>query len=72
MKPLLSVTAPVSRFVTVTLRLPVEAPPATEMLIVSLVALFHVTELTVIPEPENATVAPLWKPVPFTTIDWLV
>ena len=42
------------------------------MLIVSLVALFHVTELTVIPEPEKATVAPLAKPVPVTTIDWLV
>ena len=47
---------PASGLVTVTLRAPVAAAAETETTTVSWVALFRVTETTVIPVPENVTV----------------
>ena len=70
MKPFESVYQPASGFVTVTFRVPVAAPPESEMLTVSCVELLRVTELTVIPLPEKATDAPLTKPVPVKTMLW--
>ena len=63
------VTVPVSRFVTVTSRGPVGAFAAIVTFTVSFVALLKVTgPLIVMPVfGENATVAPLWKPVPLIT-----
>jgi hypothetical protein len=58
------VPVPASGLVTVTLPAPVVAPAATVTLAVSEVELLNVTELTVIPVAENATVAPDTKPVP--------
>ena len=66
MNPPARVALPPSEFVTVTLRGPVVAVDATLTLTVKLVELFRVTELTVIPLPENATVAPDANPVPAT------
>ena len=43
-----------------------------EILAVSCVALTNVVELTVIPVPENAAVAPVSKPVPVMVMVWLV
>ena len=62
--------------VTVTLRAPVVAVVDSEMLAVSCVALFFVTEFTVMPVPEKATVPPKVplappKPVPVMTTVWL-
>ena len=44
---------------------------ATEIFTVSWLALLRVTELTVIPLPENATVTPLAKFEPLMTMFWL-
>jgi hypothetical protein len=63
-KPLARVELPKSGFVTVTSRNPVVAFEATERRTVRLVELFRVTDTTVMPFPENATVAPLTKFVP--------
>jgi hypothetical protein len=63
-KPPASVKVPASGFVTVTSRSPVVAFDATERRTVRLVELFRVTETTVMPFPENVTVAPLTKFVP--------
>src|SRR5687768_5536926 len=71
--PSTSVSAPKSAFVTVTSR----APVAAELVTVT-VAVIWVTPVTVgdpttlTPVPLNDTVAPLAKPVPLTTTDWLV
>jgi hypothetical protein len=62
------VRVPPSGFVTVTSLLPVVAVAAIVMLTVSCVALLNVVELTVIPDPENVTVAPLTKFVPVIVI----
>ena len=70
--PPVFVTAPPSLLVTVMLRAPVVAPDAIVMLAVSDVALTNVVEFTVIPVPENATVAPDTNPVPVTVMFWLV
>jgi hypothetical protein len=76
--PALTVNAPVavatspSGLVTETLRDPVPALPAIVMLAVSEVELTKLTELTVIPDPENPTVAPDTKLVPVIVIVWLV
>ncbi len=69
---LVPVPVPASGFVTVTSRAPVAAPAETVMLAVSEVALTNVVELTVIPVPENAAVAPETKPVPVIVMFWLV
>jgi hypothetical protein len=58
------VATPASGLVTVTLRAPVVAPAVSVMFAVSEVELTNVVEFTVIPVPENAVVAPDWKPVP--------
>jgi hypothetical protein len=63
-KTLAPVPTPPSPLVTVTLRAPVAALEAIVMLAVSEVALTNVVEFTVIPVPENATVAPDTNPVP--------
>ena len=60
------VSVPPSRFVTVTSRAPVAAPPLMLTFAVTCVGLSTVVELTVMPVPENATVAPLAKFVPVT------
>jgi hypothetical protein len=52
--------------VTVTLPAPAVAVEAMVRLAVSWVALTNVVEFTVIPLPDNDTVAPLTKPVPAT------
>jgi hypothetical protein len=64
-KPFESVYQPASGFVTVTFLVPTAAPLESEMTTVSCVALLRVTELTVIPLPEKATLAPLTKPARF-------
>jgi hypothetical protein len=61
-----------SGLVTETLRDPVPGLPAIVMLAVSEVELTKLTELTVIPDPENPTVAPDTKLVPVIVIVWLV
>jgi hypothetical protein len=66
------VPAPASGFVTVRSPAPVLAPAATVMLAVSDVPLTNVTEFTVIPAAENATVAPDTNPVPVIVMFWLV
>jgi hypothetical protein len=53
-----------SGLVTVTSRVPVVALELMLMFAVSELELLKVTELTVIPAPENETVAPLTKPPP--------
>ena len=55
----------------VRLRAPAAAAASIVTLTVSDVADVNVTELTVIPVPENVAVAPDWKPVPATTRFWL-
>jgi hypothetical protein len=57
---------------TDTLRGPMAALPEIVMLAVSEVALTKLTELTVIPVPENATVAPETKLAPVIVMVWLV
>ena len=57
---------------TVRLRDPVVALPEIVMFAVSDVELTNVVEFTVIPVPENATVAPETKPVPVIVTFWLV
>ena len=61
-----------SGLVTETLRDPVAALPEIVMLAVTEVELTKLTELTVIPDPENPTVAPDMKLVPVIVIVWLV
>jgi hypothetical protein len=56
----------------VTSRAPVAAVPVIVMFAVSEIELVKMTELTVMPRPENATVAPLTKPVPVIVMFWLV
>src|SRR5919204_229136 len=63
---------PVSGFVTVTSRAPVVALVAMVMLAVSVMLDTNVVELTVMPVPENDTVAPDTKLVPVTVTFWLV
>ncbi len=58
-------------FVSVTSRAPVVALPEIVMFTVTCVLLLYVVELIVIPEPENATVAPVTKPVPEMAMFWL-
>ena len=70
--PLFRVPVPPSRFVTVTLRAPSVALPETERLTTRSVEELNATLLTVIPVPENATVAPDWKPVPARLTFWFV
>ena len=70
MKPPLNVYQPASGLVTVTFREPSAAPPETETITVSFVELFHVTEPTETPEPENDTVAPFTNPVPVKMMVW--
>jgi hypothetical protein len=76
--PAFTVNAPVavatspSGLVTETLRDPVAALPEIVMLAVTEVALTKLTELTVIPDPENPAVAPDTKFVPVIVIVWLV
>ncbi len=65
------VPEPVSGLVTVTSRAPTVAPAAIEMFAVRLVALVKLVELTVMPVPENAAVAPVTKPVPVIVMSWL-
>jgi hypothetical protein len=66
------VPVPPSGLVTVTLPAPVVALLAIVMLALIDVALLKVVELTVIPEAENATVAPETKPVPVIVMLWLI
>jgi hypothetical protein len=61
-----------SPFVRVTFRTPAAALAATVMLAVKDVELKNVVELTVIPVPENVTVAPEMKPVPVIVTVWLL
>ena len=56
---------------TVTLPAPVAAVPEIVTLAVSEVALTNAVEFTVIPDPENAAVAPVTKPVPVIVTFWL-
>jgi hypothetical protein len=67
---LVPVPTPASELVTVRLRAPVAAEGSMLMFPVSEVALLNVTELTVMPVPENVTVAPLTKPVPLMVMLW--
>ena len=55
------VATPVSGLVTVNVRAPVAAVPASDTFTVSCVALFHVVEFTVTPVPETTDVAPFTK-----------
>jgi hypothetical protein len=64
--------APVSGFVTVMLRVPVVALVAIVMLTVIWVLLLKVVELTVMPDPENVTVAPLTTLAPVIETLWVV
>src|SRR4051794_26768450 len=64
-KQLEHVTGPLPACVTTTSRAPGAAVAATEIIRVSTVALFHVTDFTVTP-PAMATVAPDANPVPFS------
>jgi hypothetical protein len=57
--------------VTVTERAPNVAFEATDTTTVNCDDVLNATEFTVIPVPENATVAPLTNPVPATVNDWL-
>ena len=59
---------PASGFTTVMLPPPKAAAPAIVMFAVTWFALLNVVELTVIPAPENAAVAPLTKPLPAITM----
>src|SRR5690348_2897603 len=63
--------APASGFVTVTARAPVAAPDSTLIVAFSSVELAKLVDSTVIPVPENDTLAPLWKLAPLTTITCL-
>jgi hypothetical protein len=56
----------------VTLRAPVGALLAMEILAVSCVALTNDVDTTVMPAPENVAVAPLTKPVPVIVMFWFV
>jgi hypothetical protein len=67
---LVPVPTPASELMTVRLRAPVAADGAMLMFPVSEVALLNVTELTVMPVPENVTFAPLTKPVPLMVMFW--
>jgi hypothetical protein len=58
-------------FVTVTEREPVEAPDEIVTFADNWLALANEVEFTVIPLPENDTVAPETNPVPVTVIVWL-
>ena len=55
---------PPSGFVTVMSRVPTVAPTESVMFAVTCVMLLKVIELTVMPVPENETMAPLTKPPP--------
>jgi hypothetical protein len=68
--PLVSVTVPASGLVTVTSRAPATAFAAMVTLAVSDVAVLKVVEFTVIPEPENDTIAPDTNPLPVTVTFW--
>lgn len=75
LNPPTSVERPASGLMTVTSRDPVVAPDEIDRLTVSRKALFRVTELTVIPGPENWTddgvQVPLWKFNPTMKTFWL-
>jgi hypothetical protein len=60
------VLVPWSALANVTFRDPVAAPPAMSMLTVRCDPVKKVTELTVMPVPENATVVPGVNPTPIT------
>jgi hypothetical protein len=66
------VPEPPSEFVTVTFRAPVAADAPTVTFAVICVELTKVVEFTVIPVPENPTIAPLANPVPVIVTFWLV
>jgi hypothetical protein len=66
-----AVIVPASGLVRIRSRAVAAAPPATETLIVSEVALLNVTLLTVIPVPLKEAVMPSTKPVPTTSRAWL-
>jgi hypothetical protein len=68
--PFVSVAVPASGLVTVTSRAPAAAFDATPTFTVSWVEELNVVEFTVIPEPENDTVAPDTNPVPVTVTFW--
>jgi hypothetical protein len=70
-KPFESVTTPASGLVTVTFLAPVAAVAESEMTTARWVAFVQVTELTVIPLPEKAMLAPLTNPLPVIVMAWL-
>ena len=71
-KTLLPVPVPASGLVTVTLRAPVLAFEAIVMFAVRWPESTKLVELTVMPVPENAALAPLTKPVPVIVMFWLL